>query len=331
MIRPLLIVLAVSGCMPDLNRPEPDGPIKPDVLPRRELSADWPASDGSADHAADRSTIDAPAPPPGTWVPIDPGSFLMGSPTTESCRESSGETQHPVTLSRGFLISDTEVTQAQYLAVMGTNPSVHQPCGPSCPVENVSWHQAAAYCNALSAGQHVNPCYSCTGSGVSTKCGDDAAYAGVAIYDCPGYRLPTEAEWEYSYRAGTTTAYYSGPNDANLCSSCGQVDANLGTIAWYCANAQGSTHLVAQKVANAWKLFDMAGNVWEWCHDWLQDDLGAAAAKDPVGPASGSYRVRRGGSFHPANDPKHARAANRKTLVTPDRADYIGFRCVRTK
>ena len=144
-------------------------------------------------------------------------------------------------------------------------------------------------------------------------------------YACPGYRLPTDAEWEYAYRAGTETAYYSGENDPAACSCEG--DAKLDPIAWYCDNAGSKTHPVGRKPPNAWNLYDMAGNVWEWSHDWYQSSLGTAAVTAPWGPASGSSRVVRGGAWY--GDAHYARAAFRSRLRPAGRDNDHGFRCSR--
>ena len=185
------------------------------------------------------------------WCP--PGSFMMGSPRGEGGR-GSDETQHWVTLTRGFWLMETEVTQELWEAVMGNNPSRFK--GAQRPVENVSWHDGVAFCKKLSklTGREWN--------------------------------LPTEAEWEYACRAGTQTAYSFG-DDAG----------KLGDYAWYDGNSGSKTHPVGQKLANAWGLFDMHGNVWEWCADWY-DQYSVGNAVDPTGPAaSRSYRVERGGDW----------------------------------
>ena len=285
------------------------------------------------------SRIDGPGPDlsthvPGTWIKVQNGNFPMGSPATEPCREPLAhlgikETQHNVTLSSDFEIMDTEVTQEDFKTVLGLSPSNMAGC-KTCPVESVTWHEAAAYCNALSLSKSVETCYTCSketsDSGiVNYICGEAKAFEGSKIYNCQGYRLPTEAEWEHAYRAGTTTAYYSGKNDPQACID--KEDTAASVIGWYNSNASKKTHPVKTKAANKLKLYDMAGNVWEWCHDWLQKDLTKAEAWDPVGTKSDGMKVTRGGTF--ADFAQHLRAAARDGQDRSTRKPFIGFRCAR--
>jgi formylglycine-generating enzyme required for sulfatase activity len=271
---------------------------------RREGGTDLATDLVATDRPAGGETLahDQPRPLPGKWIPLAAGSFTMGSLPAEACRQKN-ETQHKVTLTHGLLIMAHETTQADFASVMGYSPSLFATCGTTCPVENVSWHEAAAYCNALSASQGLKACYACTGSGPTVSCSTASAFAPTgALYGCPGYRLPTEAEWEYAYRAGTTSALYSGKIVA-----CEGSDPGADSIGWYKANAGGTSHPVGQKGQNGWGLYDLAGNVWEWVHDRYLEDLGAALVSDPIAPETGPDGVCRGGSW--LNDPKHMRAA----------------------
>jgi formylglycine-generating enzyme required for sulfatase activity len=299
-----------------------DGP-RPDVA-RRDVHADAlpPGHDAPR---PDAPRPDAPRPDPasgvpGTWVYFASGSFMMGSPASEPCRNAN-ETQHQVTLAHGFELMSTEVTRAQFQSILGGDPSADTACGASCPVESVTWHAAAAYCNALSGKAGLVACYSCSAS-VPYACTPKPGF--ITIHDCPGYRLPTEAEWEYAYRASTITALYSGAFSGG-CSTANPVGDAIG---WYDYNSGGAKHVVGAKQANAKKVYDMAGNVWEWVNDWYQDDLTSLAVTDPVGPTTGTERVVRGGSF--SGMAMKLRGAHRESWPPLSSYGNIGFRCLRS-
>jgi formylglycine-generating enzyme required for sulfatase activity len=250
----------------------------------------------------------------------------MGSPETEADRYSD-ETQHSVTLTRSFYMGKYQVTQEQYNAVMGSNPSSFTSAvsGESgtpgkLPVERVSWYDAIVFCNKLSVMEGLSPVYSISGSTDTTAWGtvptsSNATWNAVTMDKSKsGYRLPTEAEWEYACRAGTTTAYNTGDT----------ITANTG---WYSANSDSKTHEVGKKLANAWGLYDMHGNVWEWCWD-RYGDYASGAQTDPGGAVTGSYRVLRGGSWD--FDGQHLRSGFRNFDNPSSRFDSLGFRLVRS-
>jgi formylglycine-generating enzyme required for sulfatase activity len=231
----------------------------------------------------------------------------MGSPEDELGR--GDETQHRVTITRAFALKATEVTQAEWQAVMGNNPSNFAACGGNCPVERVTWYDAVDYVNRLSDAAGLARCYNA-----------NRAFAGLG---CLGYRLPTEAEWEYAARAGAQTAYHTGVNAQTNCNN----DPNLNLAGWYCGNAAATTHPVGQKQVNAWGLYDMHGNVWEWVQDWYAA-YPAGAVVDPAGPASGEERVLRGGSW--SDGARSVRSAARDGYAPAFRRNFLGFRPSRS-
>jgi len=315
---------AVDGdTAPDDTAPSDTAPS--DTAPREAVSTDAGPADAQVDLPAPDSAIWSP---PGTWVTLNPGSFIMGSPTSELCRDA-GEVQHQVTLTRYLQIQDTEVTQEQYLQMMGFNPTQNTYCGLQCAADGISFHYAAAYCNALSTKAGLSKCYDCKNSGAKVTCTVLNVYAGTKTYSCNGYRLPTEAEWEYAYRAGTSSAFYSGaitvPKD-----KCGDktiIDPNADAIGWYKANMTGAAPAKPMlKQANKWGLFDMAGNLWEWCHDHTMSYT-TKPATDPVGNTAATVRIVRGGSW--ASPAAWLRAAERQALGVNMKGGTNGFRCVR--
>ncbi|MGC9326308.1 MAG: formylglycine-generating enzyme family protein [Candidatus Hinthialibacter sp.] len=235
-------------------------------------------------------------------VKIPAGAFWMGSPVGEP-RRSTDEFQHFVKLTKDFYIGKYEITQAQYEAVMGVNPSFFQH-QPNYPVERVSWYDGVKFCNRLSEMKGYKTVYDL---GVLT-----------ADWNADGFRLPTEAEWEYACRSGAASAFYWG-DDPNY--------TEIDLYAWYDLNSEGRLHEAGLKLPNAWGLFDMSGNVWEWCHDWygLYD---VHDATDPKGMASGEIRVWRGGNW--GDEAMYCRSASRDGWKPKSADPYLGFRIVRT-
>lgn len=217
-------------------------------------------------------------------VYVPPINFMMGSPVTETGREND-EYQHTVTLTKGFYLQATEVTQGQWQAVMGNAPSRFSSCGNSCPVEMVSWDDAQKFIRKLNSKEGTNI-----------------------------YRLPTEAEWEYAARAGSTMRFCFGDSDDRL-----------SAFAWYSNNSGKKTHPVAQKKPNDWGLYDMHGNVYEWCQDWYGKNYQSNYSTDPAG-LHRDFRVSRGGSW--LNDAKYCRSADRNMYRVDYRDDFLGFRVV---
>ena len=235
-------------------------------------------------------------------VLIQSGRFMMGSPAFETER-GKYESRHKVTISRPFFMSKYEVTQGQWRAMMGSNPSDFSACGDDCPVEQVSWHEAVEFCNKLSEHYGLTPAYRISGESVTWYKGAD------------GYRLPTEAEWEYACRAGTTTRFYAGDSDSDL-----------GGAGWYDVNSATKTHPVGKKAPNVWGLYDMHGNVLEWCWD-SYGCYSSTSMTNPTGPSSGSYRVFRGGSWNSGT--KFCRSASRGTSRPGFRNSVLGLRLLR--
>ena len=243
------------------------------------------------------------------FVYIKPGSFMMGSPSSDPGHESN-ELQHKVTLTKGFYMQTTEVTQGQWKAVMGNNPSRFKNCGDNCPVERVSWNDMQAFIRKLNRKEGTNR-----------------------------YRLPTEAEWEYAARAGSTTAFANGGISGLHLSP----DSNLDAMGWYGINSYVSysgcddlsewighncagPNPVAMKQPNAWGLYDMHGNVLEWCQDRFAENYPVSSVIDPTGPSSGPWRVLRGGGWNYIAS--WCRSAHREANEPGGHRNCDGFRLV---
>jgi len=211
--------------------------------------------------------------------------------------------QRQVTVRQAFWLGETEVTQGQWHTIMGTNPSHHSGCGEDCPVESVSWFDAIRFANRLSTTSGLPECYQVEGR--------SAFFSGL---DCQGYRLPTEAEWEFAARAGGTHMY-SGSKD-------------IDEIGWYRENSGAGTNPVGRKRANAWELYDMTGNVWEWVWDWY-DSYQPEDVTDPMGPSAGSRRVFRGCGWN--TYALHCRTSFRHSFFPESRDPTIGVRLARSQ
>jgi formylglycine-generating enzyme required for sulfatase activity len=236
------------------------------------------------------------------FVRIPAGQFLMGSPETDRRARDFEKPQHPVTISKGFDLGVYEVTQAQWEAVMGANPYDRDRSNPYYTLPGM-------------AERITRPDHPATVSWL------DAQEFIARLSELEGtdrYRLPTEAEWEYAARASTTTAYSFG-DDAN----------ELGAHAWYGGDFDtGGTHPVGQKQPNPWGLYDVHGNAWEWVQDWFDPDYYAVSPDtDPQGPATGTERTVRGGSWH--STASDWRAAFRRDYAPDYRGISVGFRVLR--
>ncbi len=259
-------------------------------------------------------------------VLIPAGEFLMGSSKDED-KDAAGDemvdgTKHRVRITRPFYLGLTEVTQGQYLAVSGRNPS-HFKGSNDLPVDQVHWNDAVDFCNTLSSAEGLPLFYKVEGFTVE-----------VSDWKGPGYRLPTEAEWEYACRARTTTRYHSGDDPETLATVANVADATArARFPDWTMSIEARDNYVFSAPAgrfrpNGFGLFDMHGNVWEWCWDWYKDDYyKESPVDDPTGPSTGADRVKRGGSWF--LKPLYARSAKRDKDAPVGGMNFLGFRIAR--
>jgi formylglycine-generating enzyme required for sulfatase activity len=261
-------------------------------------------------------------------IPVNPGnSFQMGK-NLGTVAGSDVTPLHMVTLTSSFYMGKYEVTQEQWQAVMGNNPSYFT-SSPALgevqekrPVECVSWYDAIEFCNALSIMEGLTPYYTIDKVNQdpnNSNSMDNLKWTVTRSGTANGYRLPTEAQWEYAAKGGDQTVLgwvgytYAGSN-------------TVGDVAWYSSNSNYRTHEAGKKSPNGLGLYDMSGNVWEWCWDW-PGNYPSEAQTDPTGAASGSSRVNRGGDW--GNNESYSRSVFRNTINHSDKMDCIGFRLVR--
>ena len=265
---------------------------------------------------------------PKGFVLIPAGTFQMGSEKGDDWNKPV----HEVTITKPFYMGKYEVTQAEYekyCSYVSHSPNSDKGVGDNYPAYYVSWYDALVYCNKRSMEEGLTPCYSISGNtdpkewGARPTSTDSTWDAVVCDWNANGYRLPTEAEWEYAARAGDKTVdslTYSGTSAVN----------KLGEYAWYSSNSNDKTHEVGTKKANAYGLYDMNGNVWEWCWNWKTSSYNAETegGSNPTGASSGSNRVGRGGSWSSGSD--YCDVSFRNNYGSFGRLNDLGFRVVRS-
>jgi formylglycine-generating enzyme required for sulfatase activity len=300
----LIGALLVAGC---------DDPVKGGD-PADKPGTEDPGTDkpGTEDPGTEDPGTEDPAVPEG-FALVEGGTFTMGSPEDEADR-GSDEVQHSVTVG-SFYLGKYEVTQKEWEGLMGTGLEEQMDLagysslygeGDDYPMYYVSWLDAVRYCNARSDAEGLAKVY--------TIAGGAGAETVTCDWEADGYRLPTEAEWEYAATGGGAGFLYSGSDTAD-------------DVAWYWDNSDSTAHPVGGKAANGLGIYDMSGNLWEWCWDWY-GDYGEAGQTDPRGPESGSIRVCRGGSW--SDGAGYLRSSLRGGDVPSSRYEVLGFRLARS-
>jgi len=246
---------------------------------------------------------------------IPPGKFYMGSHDSDDYIRNNERPQHRVTLTQSFLVSDCPVTQKDFQRIMAYNPSISND-DPKCPVDNVTWFTALEFCNKLSEMDGLSPYYGI--SNPKRRASATIESAEISVLGGDGYRLLTEAEWEYVCRAGSITPW-----------CCGDLVVEVTHYAWYFDNSPNGTQPVGLKKPNAWGLYDMPGNVMEWCFDWFGELYyqQCGEVEDPIGPEIGTAKTIRGGSWQ--FGPEAARSACRNSSNPESSSNMIGFRIAR--
>jgi len=247
---------------------------------------------------------------------IPGGRFYMGSHDSDVYLRNNEHPQHRVIIPSNFFIGVYPVTQKQFQELMQFNPSLASE-NEDCPADGVTWFSAVEFCNKMSEAESLQPYYSL--KAVRRRANGSIEYANVSVLDGDGFRLPTEAEWEYACRAGSITPWCFG--DQVL---------DVGEYAWYYDNSSMESHPVGQRKPNAWGLFDMHGNVMEWCYDWYNElhyQQCAEEEESPTGPAEGTAKVLRGGAWQFGAEA--TRSAYRNNSAPDAVAGVIGFRICR--